>query len=184
MRWSNMNNIALGYAQSLFELALEEHQLVAYMESLSFVDKSLDEEIISFFHHPLIHMEEKNELMDRCFRELVHPYVLNFLKLLHQKQRFNLIKVIIKEFALLNDEYHGIKKGVLYTASPLTDEEIERIQTAVSKKEKATIQLEVKIDESLLGGIKVTIGDHVIDSSIKNRLSLLRKDLLKGKVGE
>jgi ATP synthase, F1 delta subunit len=180
-----MNNIALRYAESLFNLANEENQLEVFMNNLLFVGESLDDyDIINFFHHPLVELNKKIEVIEQYFEDNINQYILNFLSLLIKNNRFNLLRLVIDSFLEFYDEANGIKRGTLYTPTTLTTEEIKNIENVISKKTKVIIKLTMIIDQSLLGGLKVVIGDMVIDNSIKNRLSLLKGNLLKERVGE
>ena len=68
---------------------------------------------------------------------------------------------------------------MVYSYLPLTNEEVNKIQEAVSKKLNLKILLKNEIDESLMGGVKVVVENHVMDSSIKNRMDLLKQELLR-----
>jgi len=179
-----MNNIALRYAESLFELGMEENKIEQYSNDLTTIKNSLDAEIVDFFKHPLITFDDKMKIIDQSFKDNVNPYVLNFLKLLVQKHRFNEILAIINAFKQLHDEHLGIQRGFLYTAKAISVSDITSIEEVMSKKEKTKVKLQMIVDTSLIGGIKVVINGHVVDGSIQNRLSNMKKDLLNGKVGE
>ena len=86
---------------------------------------------------------------------------------------------IIKAFKSLTNEYVGIQEGILYSSYDISDAEVKEVETALSKKENKTIHLRVVKDPSLIGGIKVEINNRVFDGSIKNKVSLLKKELLR-----
>ena len=88
---------------------------------------------------------------------------------------------IIKEYKELYNSALGIVEGIVFSTTILSDNQIKGIETAVSKKEGKKVLLTSKIDESLIGGIKVVIADHVYDGSIKNKIASLQSELLKGK---
>ena len=176
-----MESIASSYGLALFELATEENNLQGYKADLEFIQEALDASHLKFFNQKMISQEERVALLEKCFKENVQPMVLNFLKLLVVKGRMTNLFEIIKEFIALYNEALGIKEGIVYSTMPLSDDQMKDIATAVSKKEGKTILLTSKIDESLIGGIKVVIADHVYDGSIKNKITSLQSELLKGK---
>lgn len=176
-----MEAVALRYANSLFEIAQEENAIKRYEADLNLVKQVLcqDADILSFFMHFNVSKEAKKETLDRAFKESVSPYVLNFIKLLVDKNRADSLVEIIDAFHILTNEYLGIKEGTVYSSLPLTKEEITEIEKAVSKKMNAKIILKNLVDESLIGGVKVMVGNHVIDGSIKNKMDLLKQELLR-----
>ncbi|MDD8048638.1 MAG: F0F1 ATP synthase subunit delta [Thomasclavelia sp.] len=176
-----MEAVAQRYAESLFALAKEDNQVEAYYNDMVLIEKvfNSDKSFVSFFSHVLIENDVKIKLLDDSFKGQISPYTLNFLKLLVKKKRMNYINSIIKAFFDLTNEYKGIEEGVLYTAYDIPDNEIKKIEEAISKKENKTVKLRVLKDSSLVGGIKVQIDNRVYDDSIANRLSTLKKELLR-----
>ena len=74
----------------------------------------------------------------------------------------------------------GILEGVVYVVNVLDTDTLNEIEKAVSQKEGKKVLLNQKLDTSLLGGIKVVIGDRVYDGSLKNKINSLQSELLKG----
>ena len=73
----------------------------------------------------------------------------------------------------------GIEEGMIYTPYELTDQQIQDIEKAISQKENKKVTLKVSIDPSLLGGIKVQIANRIYDGTIKNKVEMLKKELLR-----
>lgn len=86
---------------------------------------------------------------------------------------------IIKAFKMLTNEYFGIEEGILYASYDISEAEVKEVELALGKKENKTIHLRVIKDPSLIGGIKVEINNRVFDGSIKNKVALLKKELLR-----
>lgn len=176
-----MESVASSYGLALFQLAKEDQQLKEYKKDLDFISESLTVDYLKFFNQKMISEEERISLLEKCFKENVQPMVLNFLKLLVVKGRMTSLFEIIKEYKVLYNDALGIVEGFVFSTSSLDQNQINKIEAAVSKKEDKTVVLENKIDESLIGGIKVVVGDHVYDGSIKNKIASLQSELLKGK---
>lgn len=172
------------YAESLFDLAKEENQVTQYLDDIKLVGEVLDSDpqIVQFFNHVLIENDKKIQLLDQSFKGNVDQYVLNFLKLLVQSRRIRYIDDIVKSYINLSNQYLGIEEGMIYTPYELTDQQIQDIEKAISQKENKKVTLKVSIDPSLLGGIKVQIANRIYDGTIKNKVEMLKKELLK-KVG-
>lgn len=176
-----MSVIGDRYAESLFDLAKEENKVASYLDDVKLVKEVIDSDpqIVQFFNHVLIQNEEKIDLLDKSFKGNIDLYVLNFLKLLVKARRISYLDDIVKAYISLSNEYLGIEEGIIYSTYPLSDEQIKEIENAISKKENKQITLKVIIDKSLLGGIKVQIANRIYDGSIKNKVEMLKKELLR-----
>ena len=164
------------YAESLFDLAKEENKVTQYLDDIKLVS---DPQIVQFFNHVLIENDKKIQLLDQSFKGNVDQYVLNFLKLLVQSRRIRYIDDIVKSYINLSNQYLGIEEGMIYTPYELTDQQIQDIEKAISQKENKKVTLKVSIDPSLLGGIKVQIANRIYDGTIKNKVEMLKKELLR-----
>ena len=169
------------YAESLFDLAKEENKVTQYLDDIKLVGEVLDSDpqIVQFFNHVLIENDKKIQLLDQSFKGNVDQYVLNFLKLLVQSRRIRYIDDIVKSYINLSNQYLGIEEGMNYTPYELTDQQIQDIEKAISQKENKKVTLKVSIDPSLLGGIKVQIANRIYDGTIKNKVEMLKKELLR-----
>ena len=171
----------VNYAESLFDLAKEENKVTQYLDDIKLVGEVLDSDpqIVQFFNHVLIENDKKIQLLDQSFKGNVDQYVLNFLKLLVQSRRIRYIDDIVKSYINLSNQYLGIEEGMIYTPYELTDQQIQDIEKAISQKENKKVTLKVSIDPSLLGGIKVQIANRIYDGTIKNKVEMLKKELLR-----
>ena len=169
------------YAESLFDLAKEENKVTQYLDDIKLVGEVLDSDpqIVQFFNHVLIENDKKIQLLDQSFKGNVDQYVLNFLKLLVQSRRIRYIDDIVKSYINLSNQYLGIEEGMIYTPYELTDQQIQDIEKAISQKENKKVTLKVSIDPSLLGGIKVQIANRIYYGTIKNKVEMLKKELLR-----
>lgn len=176
-----MNAVALRYAESLFDLAKELDQVEAYSKDIDLVETvfNSDPSFVPFFSHVLIEDEAKCALLDKSFKGEVSDYVVNFLKLLVRKRRMRYVMEIMEAFKTLTNDYFGILEGILYANYDISETEVKEVEDALSKKENKTIHLRVVNDPSLIGGIKVEINNRVFDGSIKNKVELLKKELLR-----
>ena len=180
-----MESIHKSYAIALFDLANEAKQLEKYQEETKAISNILkdNKDFLNLLTNQFINKDDKKQLLDNVFKGKVEGMILNFLKLLVDKQRFNLSVEIFQEFNSLANDYRGIKEGILYTASSLEEAKIKAIEAKVAQKIGKKVELTMVIDETLIGGFKVVISDLVIDNSIKNKLESLKNDLVEEKVG-
>lgn len=175
-----MDIISTRYAQSLFELAQEENAVQTYQNDMLKVQEVFqDESFVRFFSHVALQDDVKNNVLKKSFQNQVSDYVLNFLLLLIKKRRIRYIMGICRHFQSLCNEYFGIKEGIVYSAFELSQEDIDKIEKAISLKEEKKVKLRVVIDETLIGGIKVEIDNHIYDDSLSYKLESLKKELLR-----
>ena len=180
-----MESVHKSYAVALFELANEAKKLELYQEETKAISNILkdNKEFLNLLTNQFINKDDKKQLLDNVFKNKVDVMVLNFLKLLVDKQRFNITLDVFKEFNSLANEYRGIEEGILYVASKLDEDKIKAIEAKIAQKINKKVELSTVIDSSLIGGFKVIISDLVIDNSIKNKLESLKNDLVEEKVG-
>jgi len=172
------------YAEALFEVALEENSLDKFKEEIKAVSNILDSEkkLKTIFEHPKLSNDEKKDILNKLFEGNISKEVLNFLYIIVDKGREKYIKDIKNEYIILSNQEQGIVEGQAITAVKMDDEKLERLELELSKKLNKTIKLTNKIDQTVLGGVFVKIGDKVIDSSVKGRIDELTKSLNKASV--
>ena len=174
-----MDSLELRYARALLSIALDEKNVLAYKIAMSELNDYFlrNEEISEYLKSYFVLEEDKYELIDKICSQFNLKNLSSFIKLLIKKHRFNNFKYIEHEFNKLANEELNIHSGIVYSTIFLSKEEIASIEEAISKKEKQKVELVNKIDENLIGGVKVTLGDKVYDGSVKNKLEILKSQL-------
>lgn len=175
-----MDMVASRYAESLFDLAKEENAIETYQKDIIKIQNVFNDDVfVQFFSHVAVQDDDKINILKKSFQDQVSEYVLNFLMLLVKKRRMKYIRQICQHFQSLCNDYFGVKVGKVYSAFELTKEQIHKVEKAMSQKVGKKVQLHVVIDESLIGGIKVDIDNHIYDDSLSYKLESLRKELLR-----
>lgn len=167
------------YAQALFELAQKHDQLTSVEEDLREVKVVFKEnqEVLALLVSPKLSKERKKDLVRELFGQ-ANPLVLNTLLVLIDSKRINETVEVANEFALLSDDAKGIAEAKVFSTRPLTDEERTSISTAFAHKVgKQSLRIENEIDPSLIGGIRLQIGNRIFDSSVSAKLDRLKKQL-------
>ena len=177
--------IAKNYARALFELgelsgndlSLQETILSELNNINEIINKVKDAKVI--FTTPVIAKDEKKELIQKLLQGKIDQKVLNFLFLLIDKQRFNMLPEIQDELNKLVNKLKGIVVAEISSASALDNETLEKLKQKLENiltKDKK-ILVESKIEPELIGGIKVKMDDLVFDGSIKGKLENLKRRL-------
>ena len=101
---------------------------------------------------------------------------MNFLILIGENGREDVYQQIVKRFIHLYDEVRGVEVAQVISAIELDEKILSRIQKHVAKLTGKTINIEVEIDEDIIGGYILKIGDYQYDASIKNNVQRLRRE--------
>lgn len=176
--------VAKKYSTALFHIVREKglvdraHQQFEQLDDLIKQDDSL----LQFLLAPHILDQHKIALVRDVFAQRLDPLFLEFLLVLIDKHRIGFLHDIIEEFRAMVAEAHGIIVARVTTSVPLNDEARQRLIDKLAAKTGKKIELDEKIDPSILGGTIVMLGDQIIDGSVRHKLSLLRDELMKLKV--
>lgn len=169
------------YAQALFDVAIERNKLDEFAEELKFVNNIFQEnpELYRLYKTPRIDSNEKKKIIAQIFEGGTSEEVMSLLKILLDKGRASSFEDIVKDYKRLANAHNNIIEAVAITAIPMPEEEKSALENKLSNLTGKMIRLENKIDNSILGGILVRIGDKVIDGTIQGRLNELQENLSK-----
>jgi F-type H+-transporting ATPase subunit delta len=115
--------------------------------------------------------------MNTVFSDKVSKEVLNFMKILIDKKRGEAIFDIAKDFAEMVNDHKGIKDGIVESVIPMTEDEIQKLSDKLEKLTGNKVNLTNVVNEDILGGILIRVGDRVIDGTFKNKLNNIRENL-------
>lgn len=172
--------VASRYVKSLLGLAVEKNALEeVHADMLSF-SRTCDQnmQFVLMLRSPIIRHEKKKAVMEKMFKGRVHPLTMAFIDILTRKYREPLLPLIASEFHVAYNEFKGIGKASVTTAVGIDAAlrtEVERMVRTLSQR--TTIELDEKVDASLIGGFVLNVGDRQIDASIKNKLKSLKVKL-------
>lgn len=134
------------------------------------------EEINQLLLNPNVTKDDKKQLISKVFSD-IDVDTLNLLKVLIDKSRFLVFKELVKEYRKNYNINKNIAEGIVYSANKLDQSDLNNLILILEKKFEKKVELENKIDETLIGGISVFIDGKRIDNSIKSRLEVLRSSL-------
>jgi F-type H+-transporting ATPase subunit delta len=175
-----MEEIARVYAEALFEVAKDKDKLDRIHDELNQFAEALagDRDLQVFFFSPYFSTAEKQEGIDRAVRGADEEFV-NFLKLLAEKHRMPLMFRAQRHFeALWKDERKRLDVTVT-SAIKLDRQIIEKVGEEIEKQTGRTVELRSAVDEDILGGLVLQVGNMVLDASVRNRLERLRKNIAR-----
>lgn len=178
-----MTEVAQQYGQALYELARDEGIGKTVLEqSQTLVQAFRDEpDFLRLLASVNLSKQERCAVLDDSFREKVHPYLLNFLKILTQEGMIRRFPDCCKHFEGCYYADNGILPVVAYTAQMLTPAQIKLLTGKMESITGKTVLLKNHIDPNCLGGVRLCYDGKQIDGTVKNRLDAVGK-LLKNTV--
>jgi len=173
-----VEEIARVYAEALFETAKERGKLDVIREQLGQVADALDADrnLAVFFFSPSLSSAEKRNGIQQAIAG-AEPELINFLELLVEKHRMPVIFRIRRRFDEMWAKENKQLDVTLTSAVELDPEVVERVRGEIERQTDRTVQLRTRVDENVLGGLVLQVGNMVLDASIRNRLERLRKEV-------
>ena len=171
------------YGQALYTLAKDENCDRQILEELSVLDESFaaEPDYLRLLSAPNLSKEERVRILDTAFRGKVHPYVLNFMKLLTEKGYIRQFRDCFRVYREEFDRDHGILEVKAVTAVALTELQRARLSAKLAGITGKTIRLLEQVDPQLLGGVRLDYDGRRVDDTVANRLASISA-LLKNTV--
>jgi F-type H+-transporting ATPase subunit delta len=174
------------YALALFNAAESagEGLTEQIQKELSFISDLWEKnaELRAFLEAPQISGEEKGRLVQTTFKGKISELLLQFVLFLLSKGRLENIFGINTHYDKLLKEKEGLVEAQVITALPLDEGLSISLKEKMEKKTGKKVSLIFKLDPGIIGGIRVIVGNQIIDHSIRTELDKLRKNLLDLKV--
>lgn len=177
--------VAKRYARALFFAAEKANVIEAVEADLVAISNlsNQDATFRGFLHSPRISRDDKIRIAERLFADRVTALTMSALRLLLNKRREGEFERIREEFVNMRRERGAVLYAIITSAVELTSAEQEALRTKLATQSGKRVESDFRIDPSLMGGVKVAVGDYVLDGTVRGSLNLLRDrlkyDLLK-----
>ena len=165
------------YSSCLYAVSVEENCERDVYESLCLLTDILSEnkDYVKLMSSTAISQNEKEALLDKAFSQSLHPFVLNFMKILCKKRIFGIVPSVAREYEKTYFNENNIAKAKITTAIELRDEKKQEVAGKISKAIGKEIIPEFFVDENILGGILVETENAGIDASLTGRLESIKR---------
>ena len=167
----------IGY--SLFEVAKKNNSLEQVSYELNEVAKVVNEssDFVTLMNNPNIEKIKKINLIDASFTG-VNKYVVNVVKILAGNLQISLINFVLEQYTELFNKYSRNVVVKAESASPLTEVQLENLKEKIKNElQLENVEINNFVDESLLGGLKLTYNNKVVDASIKAKLNAIKSKI-------
>ncbi len=174
--------VAKRYAKALFAVGQEENALDAYATTLNelaglYVSHP---EVADALCNPMYPLDVRGKVVEELSKSLgISAIMGNFLKLLVQKKRADVMPEIAESFQALVDAERNICQGTVVSATELSSELADKVKATLEKITGKQVVISTTVDPSIIGGIVAKVGDLVLDGSIRSQLAGL-KESIKG----
>lgn len=174
-----MSQSVNAYAQALYSLGREEGIETALLEEMEVLQAAFLQEpdYLRLLAAANISKEERCRMLDEGFRGKIQPYLLNFLKLLVEKNRIHSFLSCCRDFREQYDMDNGILAVNAVTAVALTEKQQQALTEKLSRITGKTIRLHNRVDPGCLGGVRLDYDGKRVDGTVRNRLTSIHKML-------
>jgi F-type H+-transporting ATPase subunit delta len=135
-----------------------------------------------FLMNPKIPPAIKITIIRDALSDKISTYMLNLLSLLIEKHRQNILPDIAERYTELTDQVRGVEQAEIIVAYPIPTDLQKRLLDAVQRFSTRDVEIAMRIDPSIYGGVKIKLGDRVIDGSLRWRFEALRRAMLAARL--
>jgi len=171
--------VASRYARSIFDLSIELKIVDRIFDDMRIVEQVCadNRKLVVLLKNPIVRYDYKLRVLNRIFERHLDTLTIKFFNLICRKNRAGILPDVTKTFVSLYLDYKGIVKAELAAAIELSSSIKKEFERIVAKATGKEVELDTIVDESLIGGYILKIGDNQIDDSLKSKLKSLRREL-------
>ncbi|NDY84181.1 F0F1 ATP synthase subunit delta [Orrella sp. NBD-18] len=176
---AELSTIARPYAEALFAAARDEKAgLAAWAEQVQRLAEVISvEDVRAAMVDPRLEDAQRVSVFLSLVQPAVDKPLQNFVTLLISNDRLVLLPQIVEQFHALKDEAEGVAQADITSAFPMTDEQVSELIKLLEPKFGLKLKPHVTVDATLIGGVRVNVGDQVLDTSVQAQLVRMRDTL-------
>jgi F-type H+-transporting ATPase subunit delta len=166
--------IARPYAEAVFKLANEGNALAAWSDAIANIDGVVaDSRVQACISDPKVSTQQLEGLVLGVVGDKLTGDARNFVQVLVQNGRLDLMPLIREHFEALKREKEGVLEAKIISALKLDDAQVKTLVAQLETKYQRKVTAQVETDASLIGGVKIVIGDKVIDGTVRGKLDAM-----------
>ncbi|MCX5662196.1 MAG: ATP synthase F1 subunit delta [Planctomycetota bacterium] len=168
------------YALALLELANEAGSIDAVAAEIQQLGEVLEQspDLVALLESRVLSVQDRAGIIDRIFKPRVSDLLFRFLQVLNLKNRLNILPGMIVAYRQANQTHFGQIEVEAFVAQALDAEQESQVAARLSKAIGRTVILRQRVDPDLLGGLKLRIGDEIVDGSVVAQLRILREKMI------
>ncbi|MBM3372573.1 MAG: F0F1 ATP synthase subunit delta [Betaproteobacteria bacterium] len=166
--------IARPYAEAAFRLAREQNALPAWSEALVLIETvAAEPQVAAVIAAPQVSAAQVEALIIGAIGKHLSGEARNFVQVLAQNRRLGVAGQIRASFEALRREHEGTMEATVVSALPVEDAQLKSLVSALEQKYGRRITAKVELDPKLIGGLKILVGDKVIDATVRGKLDAM-----------
>jgi len=166
--------IARPYAEAVFKLAVEGNALAAWSDAIANIDGVVaDARVQACISDPKVSAQQLEALVLGVVGDKLSGDARNFVQVLVQNSRLDLMPLIRSHFEALKREKEGVLEAKIISALQMNDAQIKQLVAQLESKYQRKVTAQVETDASLIGGVKIVVGDKVIDATVRGKLDAM-----------
>ena len=166
--------IARPYAEAVFKLACERNALAAWADAIANIDGLVaDERVQACISDPKVSAQQLEALVLGVVGDKLPGDARNFVQVLVQNSRLDLMPLIRTHFEELKRDKEGVLEAKIISALKMSDDQVKQLVAQLEAKHQRKVIAQVETDASLIGGVKIVVGDKVIDATVRGKLDAM-----------
>jgi len=166
--------VARPYAEAVFKLASEGNALAAWSDALANLDGVVaDTRVQACITDPNVSAQQLEGLVLGVVGDKLTGEARNFVQVLVHNNRLDLMPLIRSHFEALKREQEGVLEAKIISALPMNDAQVKQLVAQLETKYQRKVTAQVETDASLIGGVKIVVGDKVIDATVRGKLDAM-----------
>ncbi len=166
--------VARPYAEAVFKMAAAKNDLANWSKMLnSAAEIAQYDQIKVLIGNPVVSGEQLGNLLIDVGKDEFNQECRNFLIMLAENDRVNVLSEISRLFEQLKAHHEGMLEANIVSAFGMDDEQLNKLVADLERKFKRKIDAKVQVDPELIGGVKVEVGDEIFDASIRGKLEAM-----------
>lgn len=145
------------------------------IKSTLVTSKDLNEVLVN----PLVSLEDKKTIIDKVFSGEINDLILNFLKVLVDKNRFSTFDSVVDSYNKALDDINNISRISVVSAVEMSEDAKNKLKNKLETKLKKSVVFDIEINPGIIAGLVIKIGDNIVDMSLKHKLEDLSKSIIR-----
>ena len=163
--------VARPYADAVYKLAIAKNTLQEWSRMLEYAAAMAEEENIKLLiGNPIVSVKQLGDLLLDIGKKNFTEEGRNFITLLSENNRIDILPQISQLFEQLKAQHEGVLEAKIVSAYAINDKQLKKLVSDLEQKFKSKIEARVSVDPELIGGVKVEIGDEILDTSVRAKL--------------
>ncbi len=173
---AELATVARPYAEALFQSTRSAPQGVSgWLDALAAI--AADAQLQEFATNPKVEDKQVFDVVTGALPQPLPPAGQNLLRVLIENGRLAALPEVARQYRALENAESGVSDAVVYSAFPLDAAQLRELGTVLERRFGRRLNLTVQEDPSLIGGVRVAVGDEVLDTSVKARLEQMKAAL-------